>query len=63
MDEAIETQLSRIYDEGCILLHTPDLRAMFRFYLRRMYAKGRDVAEMARANARDVAQGFMDMME
>ena len=36
---------------------------MFVEYVRRMYSRGKTVEELRRADARNVATGFMEMMD
>jgi len=59
----MDEQLARIENEAQIILHTDNDRRMFTFYLHRMYARGKTPADIATVDGREVAVGFLEMME
>lgn len=59
----MDEQLARIEREAQIILHGDNDRSMFSFYLRRMWVKSHDENQARAVNGRDVAVGFLEMME
>jgi hypothetical protein len=63
MDERIEIEIARITKESALILNTENDRDMFAFYLRRIYARNRTAEYLASVDGRDLATGFLEMME